>query len=92
VKTLQNSIDERSQMSWSSQFEQKITLPSGRSIETLKDAALYVVALPKTDQRKNHWQAAAAALMVASECNGSMLIAEYAMRQALMHDHPEEEW
>jgi hypothetical protein len=70
VKTLVTSTDER-RMSWSIPFEQTITLPTGQSISTLREAALYVMALPKAAQRKNHWQAAAAALMVAGERNGS---------------------
>jgi hypothetical protein len=76
------------EMPWSRAFDVPISLPSGGTITTLKDAALYVVALPKAEKKLDHWQTAAAALMVAAE-RGEMMLAEIAMRQALLHGQPE---
>ena len=35
-------------------------------------------------RRKKHWQAAAVAVMMAAERNGSMMVAEITMREALL--------
>jgi hypothetical protein len=76
-------------MPWSRHFDVPISMPCGPPLTTLGEAALYVVALPKAEQQKDHWQVAAAALIVAGEHNGSLTIAEYAMRQALIRYQPE---
>ena len=73
-------------MPWSRAFEMPIFLSSGAALTTLKGAALYVVALPKAEQRKKHWQVAAAALMVAAEREDALMMAEIAMRRALLQD------
>ena len=71
-------------MPWSCPFDVPITLSSGTQLTTLGEAARYIVALPKTEQRKEHWQAAAAALIVVAEGDGMLMTAEIAMRQALL--------
>ena len=45
-------------MSWSRAFEDPIELPDGRKMLTLKDAATYILKLPKTEQHLEEWQAA----------------------------------
>jgi hypothetical protein len=43
---------------WSRQFEDPIPLPRGRQLVTLKDAADYIMKLPKAEQHVKEWQAA----------------------------------
>jgi hypothetical protein len=71
-------------MPWSRPFDVPISLSSGTQLRTLGEAALYIVALPKTEQRKEHWQVAAATLIMVAESDGILMTAEIAMRQALL--------
>jgi hypothetical protein len=43
---------------WSTRFEDPIALLDGRKLITLKDAADYVVKLPKKESDLPEWQAA----------------------------------
>jgi hypothetical protein len=45
-------------MPWSRVFEDPIPLPRGRQLVTLKDAAAYIMKLPKAEQDLEEWQAA----------------------------------
>jgi hypothetical protein len=45
-------------MSWSREFENPISLSSGRQLVTLKDGADYIMKLPKAEQGLPGWQAA----------------------------------
>ena len=47
---------------WSRKFDDPIPLPKGRQLVTLKDAASYVIALPKAEHDAEEWQAAMEAL------------------------------
>jgi hypothetical protein len=60
-------------MLWSRQFDDPIRLPKGKPLVTLKDAAAYIMALPKSKQRSPEWQAAAEALMMAAEAGQTNL-------------------
>jgi hypothetical protein len=42
-------------------------LPGGRRLVTLRDAAKYIVKLPKAEQQASQWQAAAEVLMLVGE-------------------------
>jgi hypothetical protein len=48
-------------MSWSRRFDDPIQPPKGKKLLTLKDAAAYITALPKSKQQSPEWQAAAEA-------------------------------
>ena len=48
---------------WSRRFEDPIPLPDGRQLLTLKDAADYVMALPKAEQDLEEWQTATGCLI-----------------------------
>ena len=72
-----------SKSGWSRRFDDPITLPRGRQILTLKDAADYVMKLPKAEQDLEVWQTAARELMIAAERNGIMMLAEIAMKLAI---------
>ena len=51
-------------MSWSREFEHPITLPDGRKLLTLKDAADYITKLPKKESDLPEWQTAIEVLML----------------------------
>jgi hypothetical protein len=50
-----------------------IPLPGGRKMLTLKDAAAYIMKLPKAEQDLEEWQAATEALMMAAEDRGPLM-------------------
>jgi len=45
-------------MPWSRPFDDPIQPPKGKALVTLKDAAAYILALPKSKQQSPEWQAA----------------------------------
>jgi hypothetical protein len=71
-------------MSWSRAFEDPIPLPRGRQLVTLKDAAAYILKLPKTEQQHlEEWQAATEALLMAAEDRGPLMHARIGVLRAL---------
>lgn len=73
--------------SWSRRFPDPI--PTNRKpILTLKDAADYILKLPKSEQHKPHWQAAGEAVMMAAEDLGPIMQAEIGVRRALNFGKP----
>jgi hypothetical protein len=70
-------------MSWSRAFEDPIPLPRGRQLITLKDAADYIMKLPKAEQDLEEWQAATEALMMAAEDRGPLMHARIGVLRAL---------
>jgi hypothetical protein len=75
-------------MSWDQQFFDPIELPNGRKLVTLRDAATYIVKLPKADQQAPEWQAAAEVLMLIGEHGGDPMMAHIAMMRALQRHEP----
>jgi hypothetical protein len=53
--------------SWQRPFDDPIPLPRGRELLTLKDAANYIMKLPKAEQNIAEWQVATEALIMAAE-------------------------
>ena len=43
-------------MPWSTAFEEPIVLPNGKTLDTLKDAASYIIKLPKAEHDAPEWQ------------------------------------
>jgi hypothetical protein len=70
-------------MPWSRAFEDPIRLPRGRQLVTLKDAAAYIMKLPKAEQHLEEWQAATEALMMAAEDRGPLMHARIGVLRAL---------
>lgn len=70
-------------MSWSRRFDDPVP-----GLPTLRDAARLIQKLPKVEQHKPHWQAAAEALIMAAEDRGPMLHARVGMLRALNADKP----
>jgi hypothetical protein len=68
---------------WKRPFDDPIPLPRGRQLVTLKDAADYIMKLPKTEQHLKEWQAATEALIMAAEGRGPLMHAHIGMLKAL---------
>jgi hypothetical protein len=64
-------------------FEDPITLPDGRTLSTLRDAASYLMALPGKTRQSDEWQAAIEALLMAAENRGPLMHARIGMLRAL---------
>lgn len=74
-------------MPWSAAFDDPIPLRNGRKLETLQQAADYVMQLPEDAQRASHWQTAVETLINAAERGGGwLLFARIAMLRALNAD------
>ena len=58
---------------WSRKFEDPITLPNSKTLVTLKNAADYIVKLPKAEQKHEKWQVAIEALIMAAEGRGPLM-------------------
>ena len=54
-------------MSWGQRFFDPIIVPGRKPLVTLRDAAKYIVKLPKAEQQASQWQAAAEVLMLVGE-------------------------
>jgi len=70
-------------MPWPRAFEDPITLPDGRTLSTLRDAASYLMALPGKTRQSDEWQAAIEALLMAAENRGPLMHARIGMLRAL---------
>ena len=70
-------------MPWSRHFEDPITLPDGRTLRTLRDAASYIMALPGKTRQSDEWQAAIEALLMAAEDRGPLMHARIGVMRAL---------
>lgn len=73
---------------WSGPLGDPVLLPDGRALTTLRDAATYIVALPKAEQRHPAWQLAAATLLEAAEGRDFIMHARIAVLRALNRDRP----
>ncbi|MGY2905738.1 hypothetical protein [Bradyrhizobium sp. URHC0002] len=67
---------------WQRKFEDPIPLPNGRQLVTLKDAADYIMKLPKTESDLPDWQVAIEALMLCSR-GGDPMLARIGVMKAL---------
>ena len=70
-------------MPWSRPFDEPINPPKGKAIITLKDAAAYILKLPKAQQQSPAWQAAGEAVIMAAEDRGPLMHAHVGMMRAL---------
>ena len=58
---------------WQRKFEDPISLPDGRTLSTLKDAAEYITSLPKKESDLPEWQTAIEVLMLCSRGGPTMM-------------------
>jgi hypothetical protein len=70
-------------MAWDARFDCPVSLPSGRIIHTLRQAAEHIVALPKSESGKEPWQHAMEILIEAAEGRNPIMFAQIAMNRAL---------
>ena len=73
---------------WSRPFEDPIVLPDGRKLLTLKNAADYIMKLPKAEQKHEKRQTAIEVLIMAAEGRGPLMHARIGVMQALNRDKP----
>ena len=69
-------------MPWSTRFEDPIVLPDGRQLLTPKDAADYIMKLPKKESDLPEWQTAIEVLMLCSR-GGDAMMARIGVMKAL---------
>ncbi len=72
-------------LSWSREFDDPISLHDGRSLTTLRDAADYIMGLPKKEAAAPEWQAAIEALMLCSRIGPTMMARIGVMRALNRH-------
>jgi hypothetical protein len=70
-------------MAWFKRFVEPIVLPDGHELLTLRDAAKYISALPKTDHNAADWQVAMETLLLVAERDGPEMLARIAFMRAL---------
>jgi hypothetical protein len=58
---------------WQRKFEDPIPLPKGRQLVTLKDAADYIMKLPKSESDLPEWQTAIEVLMLVARSGPTMM-------------------
>jgi hypothetical protein len=76
-------------MAWSAEFSEPIELPDGLMFCTLRDAATYILKLPKADQDAMEWQAAMETLILVAEHDGPTMLARIGVMRALGTHEPE---
>jgi len=75
-------------MGWSRKFNERIPLPNGKPLVTLRDAAQYIMKLPKAEYDAPEWLIATQALLLIAERNGNPMMARIAMMRALHRQEP----
>jgi hypothetical protein len=76
---------------WDQPFFDPIELPKGKKLVTLRDAANYVMKLPKAEHDAAEWQAAMEALLLVAESDGPTMFARIGVMRAL-NRHVEREF
>jgi hypothetical protein len=75
---------------WRREFEDPIPLPGGRKLITLRDAASYIMKLPKPEHSAPEWQTAMEALILIAENGGPTMLARVGVMRALNRGHVHE--
>jgi hypothetical protein len=70
-------------MTWQREFDDPIVLPNGPMLITLRDAANYIIKLPKAEHDAPERQAAMAALILVAEKGGPTMLARIGVMRAL---------
>ena len=68
---------------WARPFDDAILLPGGCELLTLRDAADYIMKLPKADQDLEEWQTAIGCLIGAAEGRDFLMHARIGVLRAL---------
>jgi hypothetical protein len=70
-------------MSRDQRFFDPIELPGRKPLVTLRDAAQYIIKLPKVERDVEEWQAAMQALMLVAEQHGPTMFARIGVMRAI---------
>jgi hypothetical protein len=70
-------------LSWNQQFFDPIELPKGKKLVTPRDAANYIMKLPKAEHDAEEWQAAMEALLLVAESDGPTMFSRIGVMRAL---------
>ena len=73
---------------WSRKFQGPIPVQNRKPLVTLRDAATFIAALPKTEQQAAPWQLAAEMLPLVAEHGGDTMMPRIAMMKALHRHQP----
>ena len=68
---------------WKRSFDDPVTLPDGRELRTLRDAADYIIKLPNAEQQLAEWQTAGRILIGVAEGRDLMMHARIGVLKAL---------
>jgi hypothetical protein len=68
---------------WSRKFDEPISLPGGRVLVSLRDAANHITKLPRPEAESPEWQAAIEALILVADLNGPTMFARIGVVRAL---------
>ncbi len=72
---------------WQRRFDDPISLPRGRQLVTLEDAAAYIMKLPKAEQDLEEWQTAVACLIGAAEGRDFLMHSRIGMAEGVEPEH-----
>jgi hypothetical protein len=78
------------QTCWSRHFDDPIPTGDGE-LRSLRDAGVYILALPPAEADRTHWQVATECLIAAAERGGIVMMAHIAMLRALNTGKPDPE-
>jgi hypothetical protein len=70
-------------VSWDQTFFDPVILPGRKPLLALRDAALYITKLPKSEHDAAEWQAAMQALLLVAEHGGPTMFARIGVMRAL---------
>ena len=79
------------QTGWSRHFDDPIPTGDGGELRSLRDAGVYILALPPAEAEREHWQIAMKFLISAAEKGGIIMMARIAMLRALNAGKPDPE-
>ncbi len=78
------------QTGWSRHFDDPIPTGDGGELRSLRDAGVYILALPPPQAEREHWQAAMEALILVAERGGPTMLARIGVLRALNRHHVRE--
>jgi hypothetical protein len=75
-------------VSWDQEFFDPIILPGQKPLVTLRDAAQYIIKLPKAERELRQWETAIEWLMLVGENGGDPMVPRIATMKALQRHEP----
>ena len=75
---------------WKRPFDDRIPLPGGGKLVTLRDAGTYITKLPKAEHQAPEWQTAMEVLILVATHGGPTMFARIGVMLALNRGHVQE--